>query len=71
MRQALLVHDGVLPPSPLGDRILARFDARPEALVTWADDARPVDFGKFAPLVVELAEGGDELASALFAAVRL
>jgi glucosamine kinase len=65
LRLALLVHDGVLPASALGERVLARFDGKPETLVTWADTAKPMDYGKFAPLVVELAQGGDHLAIAL------
>jgi len=68
LRQALLVHEGVLPASPLGARVMAGFDGRPETLVIWTDTAKPVDYGKFAPLVAELADGGDELAGTLMRA---
>jgi len=68
LRLALLVHEGVLPASSLGDRVMARFDGRPETLATWADTAKPKDYGRFAPLVVELAGEGDELAESLLRA---
>src|SRR5690606_17552468 len=53
LEEALLAHDGVRPASPLTDAILASFGNDPNAIVEFTLDARPGDFGKFAPTVLD------------------
>ena len=65
LRHSLLAHDDVIAGSALSARVLARFDGSPEAAMLWAATAEPADYGRFARLVVELSEDGDELAGAL------
>ena len=62
---ALLAHDGIGPSSGLTDTVLERFHQDAARLVEFADEARPGDFGGFAPLVVEMADGGDAVAEVI------
>ncbi len=63
-RAAMRALDGLGPRSPLTDEIAARF-ADPLAMVHWAAEARPGDYGALAPLVVAAAGRGDEVGRAL------
>lgn len=65
LRHGLLVHDGMAAPSALGKAVLAKFDGDPNAMVRWAETARPRDYARFAPLVLDQVEDGDEAALAL------
>ena len=47
--------DGLQPASALTDDILAEFDSDPVAMMNWALEAKPGDFGAFAPRVFEHA----------------
>jgi len=67
--RALLAHDGVAAGSPLLGRALAEVGG-PEALVAWAQAARPADFARAAPMVVAAAEAGDAAGAALMAAAE-
>lgn len=62
LEEALLAHDGIYERTPLADALLAHFDNEPHAIVRFAHDARPNDYGSFAPLVFEYAAKNDPLA---------
>lgn len=55
LRRAIWAYDGRIAPSPLSDAILAAFDNDPEVLVDWVGKARPSDYARHAPLVLEHA----------------
>jgi glucosamine kinase len=59
LRRTLLAHDGVVPKSALTEAVLLRFKADPLALITFARDATPAEYGALAPLVLDHAEAGD------------
>lgn len=51
LSQAVRAADGLVPLSPLLAEVTADLGG-PEAIVRFAKDARPVDFGRFAPRIV-------------------
>lgn len=63
LEQTLLAHDGVRPRSPLTDAMMAIFRNNPEDVVEFTTNAKPGDFGGFAPKVFEHAEKGDAVAN--------
>lgn len=69
VRRALREHEGILPRSRIGDAIMGRFESRVESraeqLVTWAATARPRDYGKFVPDIIDHAQAGDAAARGL------
>ncbi|HEX2554568.1 MAG TPA: BadF/BadG/BcrA/BcrD ATPase family protein [Microvirga sp.] len=67
VRRAVQALDGRAPATPLSDAILNRFDRRPEAIVAFADAAKPADFAALVPLVLDHAGAGDPLGRALVA----
>jgi glucosamine kinase len=62
LEQTLLAHDGICPASPLTSEILAVFRNNPEDVVEFTTNAKPGDFGGFAPKVFEHAGKGDAVA---------
>ena len=62
LQQVMLVHDGLTPPSPLANAILAEF-GNPNALVGFAATATPADYAAFAPRLADAAEAGDAVAA--------
>jgi glucosamine kinase len=62
LRSAMRAHDGLQPASPLTDNISAEFGGDPVAMMNWALQAKPGDFGAFAPPVFERAAGLDPIA---------
>ena len=62
VRRALWAHDGRLGWTPLLRAIAAEFDLSPHAIVAWMGTAKPRDFGRLAPYVVEHAASGDPIA---------
>jgi glucosamine kinase len=62
LRSAMRAHDGLAPASALTDAILAEFGGDPVAMMNWARQAKPGDFGAFAPRVSERAAAHDPLA---------
>jgi glucosamine kinase len=62
MRHALRALDGRTKPTPLSSAITGRFDHSTPRIVAWMDAATPRDYGAFAPLVLDCAEAGDEIA---------
>lgn len=63
LEQTLLAHDGVRPGSPLTDSMMATFRNNPEDVVEFTTNAKPGDFGGFAPKVFEHAGKGDAVAN--------
>ncbi|WP_245469302.1 N-acetylglucosamine kinase [Mesorhizobium sp. M7A.F.Ca.MR.362.00.0.0] len=63
LEQTLLAYDGVRAGSPLTHSMLAVFRNNPEDVVEFTTNAKPGDFGGFAPKVFEHAEKGDSVAN--------
>lgn len=61
LQETLLVHDGIHTGSALSDAILTRFGNNPSAVVEFTTNAKPADYGTFAPHVFENA-GKDAVA---------
>lgn len=62
VRQAMLALDGVIPQTPLSQALLGQFDSSHSRVLDWSEQARPRDYGAFAPLVLEFAARQDPLA---------
>jgi glucosamine kinase len=62
IRHALRALDGRTRPTPLSQDISKQFDNVTARVVTWMDDASPADYASFAPLVMDYAENGDDIA---------
>ncbi|MDQ6435440.1 N-acetylglucosamine kinase [Mesorhizobium sp. LHD-90] len=62
LEQTLLAYDGIRPASPLTKALLAVFRDNPQDVVEFTTNAKPGDFGGFAPMVFEHAEKGDAVA---------
>ena len=62
MRSAMRAFDGLQPASALTDDLVAQFGGDPVAMMTWARDAKPGDFGAFAPRVFKHAGADDPIA---------
>lgn len=65
LEETLLAHDGIRPASPLTEAMLAVFRNDPQDVVEFTVNAKPGDFGGFAPKVFEFAEKGDPVAEAI------
>jgi glucosamine kinase len=65
LRAAMRAFDGLQPASALTDDMLAQFGGDPVAMMNWARDAKPGDFGAFAPRVFEHAARRDPIALAI------
>lgn len=61
LRRTIWAYDGRIPPTPLSDAVLADFNNDPEVLVDWVGKARPSDYARYAPLVLEHAHRRDPL----------
>jgi len=59
VRAALRAFDGLESMSGLSRALLAKFDSDPLRMMTWAQTAKPGDYGAFAPLVFEAARAGE------------
>lgn len=67
LEETLLAHDDIREGSGLSAAVMARFEGDPRAIVQFAANAKPKDFGAFAPLVFEHAGAGDGLAGRILA----
>ena len=65
LRSAMRAFDGLQPASALTDDILAGFGGDPVAMMNWALEAKPGDFGAFAPRVFEHAGADDPIAAGI------
>ncbi|MCB8822555.1 BadF/BadG/BcrA/BcrD ATPase family protein [Microvirga rosea] len=61
LRHTIWAYDGRIPSTPLSDAILGEFGHSPEAIVDWVGKARPADYARYAPLVLEHAQRRDPL----------
>jgi glucosamine kinase len=59
VRRVLWAHDGRIAWSSLLRALFAEFQSDPHAIVRWVTHARPADFGRFAPLIIEHASRDD------------
>jgi glucosamine kinase len=62
LRAAMRSHDRLGPASALTEDIIGQFGHDPVAMVSWARDAKPGDFGAFAPRVFARAAERDPIA---------
>jgi glucosamine kinase len=62
IRHALRALDGRTRPSPLSQAITREFDHAIPRVIAWMDEAAPGDYASFAPLVMDYADNGDEIA---------
>jgi glucosamine kinase len=62
LRAATGAYDGLAPASALTGEILGQFGDDPVAMVRWAREAKPGDFGAFAPRVFRRAAERDPIA---------
>lgn len=67
LEETLLAHDGVRDRSPLTDAVLAIYRNDPRDVVEFTTNAKPGDFGGYAPMVFEHAEASDTVALAIIA----
>jgi glucosamine kinase len=65
VRAALRAHDGLSPETALTVEIRRSFGDDPLAMTSWATQAKPGDYGAFAPRVLQAAEAGDAMALAI------
>jgi len=65
VRAAVRGYDGLGPVSHFTLAILARLGGHPPDVVAWVNGAKPDDYGRMAPLVVEFARRGDPVALGL------
>jgi len=61
LRRVIWAYDGRIPSTPLSEAILAEFGNDPEVLVDWVGKARPGDYARYAPLVLDHAHRRDPL----------
>lgn len=67
LEETLLANDGVRPRSPLTDAVLAVYRNDPRDVVEFTTNAKPGDFGGFAPMVFDHAAKDDAVALAIVA----
>jgi glucosamine kinase len=65
LRRTLLAHDGVMAHSPLTNAVLGDFEHDPLALLAFARDATPGEYGRYAPAVFDALDAGDDHAKAI------
>lgn len=71
IRHALRALDGRTRPTPLSQAITKQFDHAIPRVIAWMDDAAPSDYASFAPLVMDYADNGDEIALSIVRAAAL
>jgi glucosamine kinase len=65
IRHALRALDGRSKASPLSQAITQQFEHAIPRVIDWMDEAAPKDYASFAPLVIDYAENGDEIARSI------
>lgn len=63
VRAALLAHDGLGPASEFTAGVMKRLGGHPPQVVSWANSARPRDYGEFARDALGFARLGDPVAA--------
>jgi glucosamine kinase len=61
IRRTLWAHDGRAEKTPLSDALFAKLGGSAEAIVTFATTAKPADYARLFPLILEHAENLDPL----------
>jgi glucosamine kinase len=59
LRRTIHAYDGIVPHSPLTRKTLERFGGTPQGLVAFVQAASPMDYGGFAPGLIEAYYAGD------------
>lgn len=67
LQRTLLAHDGALAHTPLSRAVMERFSGDPEALVEFAQAAKPDAYGELAPMLFAFDARGDALARDILA----
>jgi len=62
LRRVLWAHDGRMPWTGLLTQLFERFQSDPHAIVTWASNASPREFGGLAPTIVGFSLRNDSVA---------
>jgi glucosamine kinase len=62
IRHALRALDGRTKPTPLSNAVTKQFDHAIPRVIAWMDEASPGDYASIAPLVMDYADNGDEIA---------
>lgn len=62
LRKTVLAYDGVIEHSPLTRSILERFGGTPQQLLEFVQTATPMDYGSFAPTLIEAFKKFDAVA---------
>ena len=62
VRRAFLAHEHLEPPSPLTTEVMQRFHGDLNAMLDWAEKARPRDWADFARTAFDFAAQGDPVA---------
>lgn len=65
LQETLLAYDGVGTLSALGRHVLQHFDNKADNIVNFTKNARPSDYGAFAPLVFRFAHREDTMACSI------
>lgn len=65
LQEVMLAHDNLRPVTPLVAELLTEHDHDPAQVIAFARDARPADFARLAPRILEAAQAGEPLAVAL------
>ncbi|NIX75073.1 BadF/BadG/BcrA/BcrD ATPase family protein [Microvirga terricola] len=65
LRRTVWAYDGRIPTTPLTQTLLAKFGNDPELLIDWVGKARPSDYARYAPTVLDHAKRRDPLGVAL------
>ena len=62
LRRTIHAYDGIIAHSPLTRTVLKRFGGTPQGLVAFVQAASPMDYGGFAPSLIEAYSDGDAVA---------
>jgi len=62
LRRTLYAQDGIIDRTPFTDAVWARFDGSMDKLHSFAETAKPRDYGALTPLLLEHAERNDPVA---------
>jgi glucosamine kinase len=65
IRRSLWALEGMAPLTPFAEEVLEFFGRDPEKAVSWARQATPADYGRFAPVVFAHGTRGDTVATAI------
>ena len=67
LRKTVLAHDGMIEHSPLTRTTLKQFGGSPKSMLEFVQTATPMDYGKFAPAVINARADGDLVATKIVA----